>query len=86
MQHVFSRKHISGGILQLGRSQASILRKLLFIAYSCSSYWEEGQNEIHAIINQMDVTIRFWVTNGRIDSFDAFIGFSQRVWGIYQCY
>ena len=30
----------------------------------------------------MDVTIRFWVTNGRIDSFDAFIGYSQRVWDI----
>lgn len=47
--------------------------------WSFTVKWAEGENEIHVIINELETTIRFFVSDGKIDSFNAFIGASERL-------
>ena len=51
------------------------------IAQSTADQWVEGSNEIRTYINQYEVTIRFYVNQGKIGNLDGFVGYSSRVLG-----
>lgn len=80
-KHIFSKKHIRGGIMQLGKSQKAIFNSIYNIVKSKLGVAVNGANEIHAVINGVDTTIRFFVSNGRVINIDAFVGFSSVVKG-----
>ncbi len=41
----------------------------------------DGSNQIHTTINGVKTTIRFYVSNGQVQSINAFIGWATRIIG-----
>ena len=79
--HIFSRQHISEGIMKLGSSQRNIFNKAFSIVSSKITQAANGSNQINTTINGYKVTIRFYFQNGNFGSFDVFMGWSSRVIG-----
>ena len=80
-RHIFSKKHIKGGIMKLGTSQRSIFNKVFRIMSSKIVKAQNGSNEIHTIIRGIKVTIRFYFKDGKVLSLDAFVGWAKSVVG-----
>ena len=80
-KHIFSQYHIKNGIMQLGNSQRDIFNKLYEVVSSNLADAVDGSNQIHTTINGIRTTIRFYVSNGEVQSMDAFIGWATRVIG-----
>ena len=80
-RHIFSNQHIRDGIMKLGGSQKSIFNKLYRVVNSYLPSAVEGSNQIHATINGVQVTIRFFVSNGQVQSINAFTGWATRIIG-----
>ncbi len=79
--HVFSKQHISNGIMNLGKDETDILNKFFDIADKTSNLWVEGSNEIRTTINGLEVTIRIYIEEGKLVNLDGFVGYSQRAIG-----
>ena len=80
-KHIFSKAHIKDGIMKLGGSQKSIFNKIYKIVKRNLPNAVNGSNQIHTTINGTKVTIRFYVSNGQVQSMDAFIGWASRIIG-----
>lgn len=80
-KHIFSKQHIRDGIMRLGSSQKSIFNKLYKVVNSYLPNAVNGSNQIHTTINGVKVTIRFYVSNGQVQSIDAFTGWATRIVG-----
>ena len=80
-RHIFSKKHIKGGIMKLGTSQRSIFNKVFRIMSSKIVKAQNGSNEIHTIIRGIKVTIRFYFKDGKVLSLDAFVAWAKSVVG-----
>ena len=80
-KHIFSKKHISDGIMRLGGSQKTIFNKLYKVVKSYLPKAANGSNQIHTTINGVKTTIRFYVSNGQVQNIDAFTGWATRVIG-----
>lgn len=80
-EHVFSQDHINGGIMKLGGSESEIINKFFDIAEATSGKWVEGSNEIHTLIDGVEVTIRIFIVKGQIRNLNGFVGYSERVIG-----
>ncbi|MBE5925966.1 MAG: RHS repeat-associated core domain-containing protein [Lachnospiraceae bacterium] len=79
--HVFSKEHMKDGIMRLGKSKEKILNKFFEIALATSKQWREGSNEIRTFIKGIRVTVRIYVSNGKMINLDGFVGYSGRVVG-----
>jgi hypothetical protein len=79
--HIFSADHIKNGIMELGSSQADIVSKIARIIQPRLAKAAAGPNEIRTLINGCKVTIRFFIQDGKILSFNAMIGWGERILG-----
>jgi len=79
--HIFSRSHVTDGIMSLGRDRIDIFNKLINTVNQYSAKFMAGSNEIRTVINGVQTTIRFYVRSGKIINLDAFVGYSNRVVG-----
>ena len=79
--HIFSKSHMKNGIMQLGKSQKSIFNSLYKVVNSNLTNAVNGSNQIHTTINGVKTTIRFYVSNGQVQSIDAFTGWATRIIG-----
>ena len=80
-KHIFSKDHIRNGIMRLGNSQKAIFNKLYEIVNSNLVNAVNGSNQIHTTINGIQITIRFYVSNGEVQSLDAMTGWATRIIG-----
>lgn len=80
-RHIFSKNHIKNGIMELGNSQKSIFNKLCKIVNFYLPNAVNGSNQIHTTINGVKTTIRFYVSDGKVQSIDAFTGWATRIIG-----
>lgn len=80
-KHIFTEKHIKGGIQALGENKADIFNKALDKIQQHSSEWANRSNEIRTHFNGIETTIRFYVQNGTIIKVDIFAGYSGRAIG-----
>ena len=79
--HIFSKQHLSEGIMRLGTSQRDIFDKLFRVVSMNIQKAVTGDNEIRTIFYGLHVTIKFNFVDGVIRSMDAFIGWSERYLG-----
>ena len=80
-RHIFSKDHIKNGIMRLGGSQKAIFNKIYKIVKSNLTNAVNGSNQIHATINGIKVTIRFYVLNGEVQSINAMLDWATRIIG-----
>ena len=83
IEHIFSKKHIKDGILQLGKNKDDILKTTEKIIDKNIDKLKEGSNTIEVVMNGHKATIRVYVKNGEILSVDLFKGVSSRKIGNY---
>ena len=78
--HIFSGKHIDKGIMDLGDTKESIISKFVEIVQEADSknLLLEGPNNIVKKLNGMDVTVRVFIKEGKVVSFNGFKGLSDR--------
>ena len=79
--HIFSKAHIRDGIMKLGYSKRNIFDKGINIIQGKMVQAVNGSNEVRTTINGIKVTIRFYLSDGKIRSMDMFVGWSSRVIG-----
>lgn len=81
--HIFSSKHIKGGIMDLGRNRKEILnsiaKKLKNI--NVDGLLKEGPNQIKTTVNGIETEIRIYIKDGKTMSVDFFKGHSTRNMG-----
>ena len=80
-KHIFSKEHISKGIMRLGGSQRAIFNKIYKVVNSNLANAVEGSNQIHTTINGVKTTIRFYVSNGEVQNINAMTGWATRIIG-----
>ena len=80
-KHIFSKDHISKGIMRLGGSQRAIFNKIYKVVNSNLANAVEGSNQIHTTINGVKTTIRFYVSNGEVQNINAMTGWATRIIG-----
>ncbi|MGV6852207.1 MAG: SpvB/TcaC N-terminal domain-containing protein [bacterium] len=81
IEHIFSKKHIVTGTMDLGNSKSAILqaaRNALQLADK-GGRLQNGSNTIIIKINGHDATVRGFFLNGEIQSLNVFKGISDRV-------
>ena len=78
---IFSKAHIRDGIMKLGYSKRNIFDKGINIIQGKMVQAVNGSNEVRTTINGIKVTIRFYLSDGKIRSMDMFVGWSSRVIG-----
>ena len=81
VKHIFSKPHVTDGIMRLGSDKVNIFNKLVNTINQYSSKFVSGSNEIRTVVNGVDTTIRFYVVKGKIINIDAFVGYSNHVFG-----
>ncbi|MGG3129483.1 polymorphic toxin type 35 domain-containing protein, partial [Brevibacillus laterosporus] len=83
IEHIFSKKHINNGIMDLGKNQNEILEKFINTVKTADSkgMLKEGMNQIQTIINGHEAEIRVFVSEGKVLNLDGFKGFSTRKMG-----
>jgi hypothetical protein len=82
--HIFSDKHRSAGILNLGKNQETIMDSLYDIIMSLDKkgLLKEGANQIKATINGINnIEIRCFIQNGEAISTNAYISDFNRIYG-----
>ncbi len=79
--HIFSKKHIRGGIMDLWSSQKNILNSIESVIWKNLSKLKEWDNFIIENINWHQATIKVFVENGNLLSIDAYKWVSSRVYG-----
>jgi hypothetical protein len=79
--HIFSKAHIRDGIMKLGYSKRNIFDKGINIIQGKMVQAVNGSNEVRTTINGIKVTIRFYLSDGKIRSMDMLVGWSSRVIG-----
>lgn len=79
--HIFSKAHIQVRIMNLGTSKWFIFYKAYKIVVSNLHQAVNGSNQIYTYINGYKVTIRFYMENNVIRSFDIMMGWAQRIIG-----
>ncbi len=77
----FLKGSYKNGIMKLGNSQKSIFNKLYKIVDFYLPNAVNGSNQIHTTINGVKITIRFYVSDGKVQSIDAFTGWATRIIG-----
>ena len=80
-KHIFSKDHIKNGIMRLGGSQEAIFNKIYKVVNSNLANAVNGSNQIHTTINGVKTTIRFYVSNGEVQSINAMTGWATRIIG-----
>lgn len=68
-------------VARLGSSEKAIFDNICKIVKRNLPNAVDGSNQIHTMINGIKVTIRFYVSNGEVQSIDAFVGWASRVIG-----
>jgi len=81
VDHIFSYDHRIKGIFKLGSSKRDIFDKAFSIMNSKIHQIALGSNQIYTKINGHDVTIRFYIMNGKFKSFNIFMGHTVKVIG-----
>ncbi len=81
--HVFSKKHLERGIMDLGTSRSDILNKGFDIVKELDGkrLIKEGHNQIKTHISGIESEIRIFVKDGKMINFDMFKGWSGRNMG-----
>ena len=80
-KHIFSKDHIKNGIMRLGGSQEAIFNKIYKVVNSNLANAVNGSNQIYTTINGVKTTIRFYVSNGEVQSINAMTGWATRIIG-----
>ena len=80
-RHIFSKDHIRNGIMRLGGSKKTIFNKIYKVVNSNLSNAVNGSNQIYTTINGVKTTIRFYVSNGEVQSINAMTGWAARIIG-----
>jgi hypothetical protein len=73
--HIFSKKHMDGGIMRLGKDQQQVVDRGIDIIskQDDNGKLKPGHNQIWTNINNQPAEIRCYVSdNGQIESFDMF--------------
>jgi hypothetical protein len=83
LKHIFSSKHIAGGIMSLGKSRKEILHSVVekIRKADTNGLLKQGPNQIKTMINGQKAEIRLFVKDGKIMSVDCFKGHSPRNMG-----
>ncbi len=78
--HIFSDNHKNGGILNLGTTKEAINDKFIEIIKKADikNLLQEGPNNIVTKINGTEVTIRAFLRDDHVVSYDGFVGLSKR--------
>lgn len=79
-KHIFSDNHKAKGIMELGPTQEAINDKFIQIIKEADvrNLLKEGPNNIITKINGKDVTIRAFIKNDEVISYNGFMKFSDR--------
>ena len=74
-RHIFSGGHRKDGILNLGKNKSNIVDKFVNIVKLADhkGLLKEGPNQIHTIINNQKVVLRFFIKEGEILMLNGFI-------------
>jgi len=74
-RHIFSGGHRKDGILNLGKNRNNIVDKFVNIVKLADhkSLLKDGSNQIHTIINNQKVVLRFFIKEGEILMLNGFI-------------
>ncbi len=67
--------------MKLGGSEKATFNEIYKIINSNLVNAVDGSNQIHTTINGVKTTIRFYVSNGQVQSINAFIGWATRIIG-----
>ncbi len=81
--HMFSDSHSTKGLIKLGTNESNIIEKFTNIVLDLDRQGllvEKGV-QIETVINSIETTIRIYVINGKVGSFNSFVGFSNDVLG-----
>lgn len=79
--HMFTKRHITEGIMQLGSSKRDIFDKVFKIMSSKLSQAVNGSNQIYTTINGVKTTIRFFIENGKVINLNAMTDWASRIIG-----
>jgi len=79
-EHIFSPNHKKEGIMDLGPTERAINDKFVEIIKEADmkNLLQEGPNNIVTKINDKDITIRAFLKDGDLLSYDGFVGLSDR--------
>jgi len=79
-QHIFSKKHLKGGIRDLAVTDELIIDEFVNMvnAANFKNLLKEGSNDIVKKINGIYATVRVFIKDGIVLSFDGFKGLSAR--------
>ena len=80
--HVFSRKHVKDGIMNLGKSKDEILSSFKKVVESVDAQGllKQGTNQIKTKIKGFEVEVKVHIIDGKVVSFDGYMGYSERAW------
>jgi hypothetical protein len=82
-EHIFSKKHLNGGVMDLGKSRNEIVNtageKLNDL--NLSGKLRDGHNIIKTTMNGHEATIRAYFKDGQLMSLDIHKGIGNRKWG-----
>lgn len=73
IEHIFSKDHIRGGIMSLGKDKGSILKNIQSTVNKDLKNLKEGNNFIFKKMNGVDATIKVQVKKGEVISLDAHV-------------
>ncbi|MBQ3665074.1 MAG: hypothetical protein II919_03095 [Lachnospiraceae bacterium] len=79
--HIFSDKHVKGGIMDLGTDKDSIMDEGLKIIENVDSKYNlgDGPLQIRTHINNFKAEIRIFIKNGKLINFNMFKGWSVEI-------
>ncbi|MBD3231046.1 hypothetical protein GF322_00090 [Candidatus Dependentiae bacterium] len=81
-EHIFSKKHLKNGIMKLGKCEDDILGyfKKVIESVDYKGLLKPGTNQIKTKINGFEVEIKVHIIDGKVISFDGYMGYSDRIW------
>ncbi len=83
LKHIFSTKHIKGGILELGKNRKEILKSTIDKIKDINNkgLLKEGSNQIRTTMNGVEVEIRVFIKDSNVMSINIFKDYSPRNMG-----
>ncbi len=83
IKHIFSNKHITNGLMDLGKNRKDIFKSITSKIKDAnkSNLLKEGGNQIKTTINGVEAEIRVFIKDGKALSIDCFKGHSKRNMG-----
>ncbi|MCW3104849.1 MAG: hypothetical protein JWO09_3289 [Bacteroidetes bacterium] len=80
-RHIFSKDHITKGIMDLGKNKEDILAEIDKLVMENITKLKEGDNFILKELNGHQTTIKTFIRNGEVTSIDAYKGYPTRLFG-----